>query len=230
MSPEDSRHGTYAGAVAHWVEGGRPCPECFTAETRYRKARKLKHLRGEMVTFPAIGITRRITALHALGWAGPAIAAEAGISINTLRRSATTAQGSSTHAPHSAVIAAFDRLCMTRPEGHYANRTRAMARRRGWPPPLAYDDIDNPDEQPQGVAEPEPANAVAKAAQKTIERTHYLEHANDHRHTLARVSADLGITEDALWTWCRRNGRGDLWEAFKAREKDWAEATNRRVA
>jgi hypothetical protein len=52
------------------------------------------------------------------------------------------------------IAAAYESLSMTVPEGAYANRNRAIAARRGWLPPLAYDDIDDPNEQPRIVVEP----------------------------------------------------------------------------
>lgn len=148
MKPDDPRHGTYAGAVAHWLTGERPCLACATEETRYRKRRKMRHLRGDAPTVPAVGTLRRIQALHALGWTGPQIAEAAGLPVNTLR-SVYYHQVRVVRAGTAQRVAdAFDRLAMSRPEGKYANRARAMAERRGWPPPLAWDDIDDPNEIP----------------------------------------------------------------------------------
>ena len=149
MSPDDPRHGTYAGAVAHWLEvSERPCPACHLAEGRYRKQRKMKHLRGEMVTFPAVGILRRIRALHAIGWSGHQVADACGLSVNTLRSIGYHQSGTVHAATAQSVMAGYERLSMAIPEGRYANRARASARRKGWAPPLAWDDIDDPDEQP----------------------------------------------------------------------------------
>ena len=47
------------------------------------------------------------------------------------------------------IAALYDRWCMT--PGPAATRNRAMAVRRGWAPPLAWNNIDDPDEQPRGV-------------------------------------------------------------------------------
>ena len=37
---------------------------------------------------------------------------------------------------------------MTKPQGPGANRARTWAKRHGFAPPLAWDDIDDPDEKP----------------------------------------------------------------------------------
>ena len=221
MSPNDPRHGTYAGAVAHWLEGGRPCPACFTAETRYRKARKLKHLRGEPVTFPALGILRRIQALQALGWTGPQIADEADLSINTLRSIGYHGSGFVHWPTASKVIAVYDRLCMTRPEGHYANRGRNAARRRNYAPPLAYDDIDDPDETPTGIYQP-PATPQARINEEAVKRAAAIDHAVEHGHTATRVATDLGIGRKSLLRWCQRHNRRDAWAVLAGREEECA--------
>lgn len=143
LALDDPRHGTYAGAVAHWFADERPCDDCARAEWRYRKGRKLDALHGNPRTVPAIGVVRRIEALHALGWSGPQIADTAGISLHSLR-SIRYHRSQVVRASTACVIeVAYRQLCMTRPEGRYADRQRSMARRRGWVPPLAWDDIDH---------------------------------------------------------------------------------------
>lgn len=151
MSEDDPRHGTYAGAVAHWLSGGRPCDDCARAETRYRKRRKLRILHGDRATVPALGVLRRIQALHALGYTGPQIADAAGVSVNAMRSIDYHEAVSVRAGTEQKIAAAYERLCMVRPEGRYANRARSMAAQRGWAPPLAWDDIDN-DEAPAAEA------------------------------------------------------------------------------
>lgn len=148
MLPDDPRHGTYAGAMAHWVDDERPCGSCETAEWRYRKMRQLRHLRGERVTVSAVGIVRRYRALLAMGHTGPQIAEAAGVSINTLRGLGYKANANALATTAAGMERAFESLCMTRPEGQYATRARRMAQRRGYLPPLAWVDIDDPSETP----------------------------------------------------------------------------------
>lgn len=148
MSPDDPRHGSYAGAVAHWFDNERPCNTCAPAEWRYRKQRILDAHRGTPRRVPALGTLRRIQALHAIGHTGPEIAAAAGLSIGTLRSIQHHASTTVHRGTAEAVTATYDRMSMTRPNGRYSERARRAAERKGWPPPLAWDNPDDPDEQP----------------------------------------------------------------------------------
>jgi hypothetical protein len=57
-----------------------------------------------------------------------------------------------THRTTAERIAAiYESLCMVVPTGPYALRNQRIGERHGWPPPLAWDDIDNPYEQPKGA-------------------------------------------------------------------------------
>lgn len=97
---------------------------------------------------PRLGATRRVRALQRLGWNMPAIADHAGIKLRTVHSIVDPHQGDRTitHGTHDAIDKAYRALCMT--VGPDA-RTARMGERRGWAAPLAWDDIDNPDEQPQ---------------------------------------------------------------------------------
>lgn len=148
MKPDDARHGTYAGAVQHWLNSEKACDPCARAGSRYRQERILRALSGNAATVPAVGSLRRIQALHALGWTGPQIAEAADISINTMRSIGYHDSGTVRTTTAAKIDAAYERLAMVRPEGKYADRARRMARRRGWAPPLAFDNIDDPSERP----------------------------------------------------------------------------------
>ena len=151
MLPDDPRHGEYAGAVAHWLAGEKPCDPCARAGARYHKARQLRLLRGETSTVPAVGTVRRIQALQALGWGIPALARESGLPVPTLRNPAYRGERVRT-ATADRVSAMYERLAMVRPDGMYAERSRRQAARKGWLPPLAWTDIDDPDEHPDLTA------------------------------------------------------------------------------
>ena len=96
---------------------------------------------------PRLGATRRVRALQRLGWTMPLIAQHAGVKIRTVHSVVDPAQGAQlvARATHDAIETAYRALCMT--PGPDA-RNRRMGERRGWAPPLAWDDVDNPDEQP----------------------------------------------------------------------------------
>jgi hypothetical protein len=154
MQPEDPRHGTYAGASAHWKAGESPCDACSTAAWRRRKRNSYLAAIGRPATVPKHGLVRRVHALQAIGWTQPQIAAAAGLSIKTLRN--PLLRGSTAYrCTHEAVAEAFERLCMTLPpettpqQRRDAAYARTVAARNGWAPPLAWDDIDDPDERPK---------------------------------------------------------------------------------
>lgn len=135
MFPDDPRHGTNAGYIA-----GCRLDCCRAAATRYHKARTLDQARGIPRKVPARGAQRRLQALAALGWTFQDMAARLGC-----HRQSVHAILSEEHilaSRHRAVCALYDQLCMTVPEGGYATRARRHAQRRGWLPPLAWDDID----------------------------------------------------------------------------------------
>jgi hypothetical protein len=103
----------------------------------------------------ATGTRRRLQALVAIGWTHTALAAELCRSATSLARSMT----SETVTPKTArqVSDLYDRLWDNRPqhatdeELTAVNAARALAARHGWPPPMAWDDIDK---DPSPCADP----------------------------------------------------------------------------
>lgn len=100
---------------------------------------------------PEVGTGRRIRALVALGWTYKALARETGVSPTHLSDIARQKpRGRVGGLTATRIRTTYDRLSMTRPDGPHADRARRTARHLGWPPPLAWDDIDDPDETPTG--------------------------------------------------------------------------------
>ena len=149
MSPDDPRHGTTAGYAQHYKDDERPCRACYLAAQRMRKRNRYLAFVGEPATVPALGLVRRIQALEALGWPLTAVARESGVPEKTLRNPFHRGE-SVTRATFDAVAAAYERMCMTvPPQTGYYKRAADRARRLGYAAPLAWDNIDDPDEQPQ---------------------------------------------------------------------------------
>ncbi|MEE6295165.1 hypothetical protein [Georgenia wangjunii] len=96
---------------------------------------------------PGIGTRRRVRALIWMGWTHEAMKEESGVTTNVLARSREHVR----QFTHDAVAEMYDRLSMR--EGPSA-RNRERAVRRGYAPPLAWEDIDNPDEVPSHTALP----------------------------------------------------------------------------
>ena len=209
MTPEDPRHATNAGYLAGCRE---TC--CRTAHAAYRRNLRTRQYltRGNLV-IDGTGTRRRLRALMALGWALSDIDAEIGQRRGYCHKLANT-ERTVLASTARRIAEVYDRLSMrlpdesTLPKRQTASRNRNLARRKGWPPPLALDDdrIDDPDEKPRDW--------------------HYT--ATD-RATALRDMAELGVgvteacrrlhvTRDGLEKWAQRNSMSDVYRVLAARE------------
>lgn len=97
---------------------------------------------------------RRLQALARIGWPWSWLDRERGAYDGTTQRLATR-EGRVFREVHDEVAALYDRLSMSPPKAtswrdrESVRLARKRATERDWPGPLAWDDIDNPDEQPQ---------------------------------------------------------------------------------
>ena len=151
MSEDDERHGTNAGYQAHHKWGVPPCDPCRTAHAaQHRRFKGRKYLaRVDSLLIDPTPTVRRIRALQAMGWTLRHIEIATG---GTGEGNAlwNKLQSPSIHLDTANKVAAvYDRLHM---RVGPSKRTRQLAVKRGWAPPLAYDDIDDLTEQPQGMA------------------------------------------------------------------------------
>lgn len=100
----------------------------------------------------ATGTRRRIEALCTMGYSIVEQARRAGLHHDNLRQIVLGHTRRTTLASHLAIARLYEQLWDTPAEPSQSSRqTLAYARRRGFAPPMAWDDIDN-DEHPQGVA------------------------------------------------------------------------------
>lgn len=145
LPADDPRHGTDAGYVAHRRSGFPACGSCIRAHAVANKRRGLASTPPRKV--PALGTQRRVQALQALGWSRQRIAQAIGY----------TDQGALTYmmradslypATAARIAEVYEQMSMVVPVGSGANRARTWAKRHGYLPPLAWDDIDDPNEQP----------------------------------------------------------------------------------
>ena len=143
-----AQHGTNAGYCA-----GCRCEPCCEASWRYHKHLHYDHTRGLYRTIDGTGTRRRLRALKALGWSFAQIGARLGCSGDAVRQSAERDRVLRSHA--EKVAALYEEMSMTLPpaETHrqrqIVSRERNRARRLGWAPPLAWDDIDDPKARPR---------------------------------------------------------------------------------
>jgi hypothetical protein len=143
LPPDDQRHGTRAGYRAGCREA---C--CREADTRYHRIRTYHLDRGHTYTLPTFTVQRRIHALQALGWRASDIAKAAGLNtpqalLNMVEPERTIVRRDS----YERICRAYDQLSMQQGPSEITARRAA---RRGWLPPLVWDDdtIDNPDAKP----------------------------------------------------------------------------------
>lgn len=99
---------------------------------------------GDRARMDASGAHRRIEGLCALGWSRAEIARR--MRTSAYRMQQVVVEPTVTVQTFRRVVAVYDELSMTRPEGQYADRTRRWAESQGWLPPLCWDDdlIDLP--------------------------------------------------------------------------------------
>lgn len=128
-----------------------------------REYRKRQHFGLPGLRSSSLGTTRRIQALMRLGWTSQDIADRLGWKHN---RAVTNIfdRAEITNAHRDAIAAVYDELSM---RVGPSSRTRAYAERQGWPPPLAYDDIDDPNDNPKGIPS---ALTTANVDEVAIER------------------------------------------------------------
>jgi hypothetical protein len=202
MDPLDPRHGTEAGTIAHRRAGQTPCDPCKEA---HRRGNIMRQLYPSKV--PAIGTQRRIQALQAIGYSRQRIAHELGYTdagaLAYLLLSKTLLKVTA-----ARVADVYDRLCMTPVEGVGANRARTWARKHGYVPPLAWDDIDNPRERPKGLGQP-----------AAIDRADILTDLDEWGAGISEALRRLDMNRDALQKWCSREGKSELYRRLVAREK-----------
>lgn len=112
----------------------------------------LDHERGIRRRLSSLGAMRRLRALQALGWSMERAYREfGGPHENTLRDIANGRVPAIRRDTHDAIARLYDLLSMRLPEPCSAvSKLRNAARRKGWKPPLFWDDIDT-DPTPNGL-------------------------------------------------------------------------------
>jgi hypothetical protein len=211
VSPDDPRHGTNAGYSAGCRDA---C--CRLAHNAYRRRvwRRCYTLRTDALHIDSTGTIRRIRALQALGWRFMDIDTAMGCDPNSPNASRCH---NYTHHPKVhidnalAVAAVYERLSMT--FGPSA-ALRRMAPRKGWAPPLCWDEdtIDDPDAEPAGLTASHNTDVNRTRAAELL----HFAHLGD---TLDTVCDALDVTPDALWLWCKRHGHRDLYERLAERRR-----------
>lgn len=152
-----------------------------------------------------IGMVRRARALQRIGYSCTMIAMHAGLCEEAVKEIARGTRHSR-HATRRAIARAYDELCMRPLDGthdRFISRTINKARRLGYAPPLAWDNIDR-DLAPSGVGDECAAT----------DRLELLLELHEMGMGRAEVAHRFGIRDSALWRWCKRHGHLNVWEAM----------------
>jgi hypothetical protein len=155
------------------------------------------------------GLRRRVRALCALGWSAREIARAANVNVhNVLTLRDGRPRKYVRREFQQAILDTYERMQMTTPPpSRWATAQIMRARRNGWAPPLAWDDIDDPHERPQGVGYVSPERADA------------LRDLHSLGATLAEVCRQLEVRAESLERWCTRHGMYPLYVDLVRRER-----------
>jgi hypothetical protein len=198
MTPEDPRHGTTYGYRRY----GCRCERCRRSNTRSQKVRRLRLVRGEAMTQPAIGARRRLLALGVIGWSVRDLAAQFGLQPRTVWQIRSGQREYIFADTHDRIVAGFDRLSV-RP-GPGDPRTSRLALAAGGVPPLCWDDDEIDD--PAATPHVESSRSRRKVHVEDIEWL--LQH--NPLATAGQLGDRLHVTADAVAQACRRADRADL--------------------
>lgn len=147
------------------------CDSGAAREARRLYLKRWKQGRNAPAFVDPLGVRRRIEACHFMGWSGPEIAERIGLDqrhIGFIRRRARNHQ--MLVATRTRVVPLLEALAMRRaPESFSALKTRNWARRQGFRPLLAWDDIDDPAEQAPPA--PDLADQIAELAARGLNQT-----------------------------------------------------------
>ncbi|NUQ95350.1 MAG: LacI family DNA-binding transcriptional regulator [Streptomyces sp.] len=159
------------------------------------------HANGAMID--ATGSRRRIQALVALGWTHRALAPHIGVHPMYVGDFTTNTLVTAVHA--RTVAAVYNQLWNKDPLQHGvtkggAKRSRNLAARRGWPPPLAWDDetIDDPTAEPASPAAETELNRDELAALRRDEISHLAGYGLPPEEIAARLSVGVSTVTGIL--------------------------------
>lgn len=211
MTPDDPRHGQYRGYRAHRVAGEEACEPCKRAAAGAEQRYQLARLEGKPLRLPAAGTQRRLRALQALGWTITEIAHGMGVPRSRVEKWCSD-QKTYVYASNAALVAAvYERLSGTSPTGPWADRNRGMAARKGYHPPIAWDDdnIDDPTAEPY-ASEDGPDDVVVErlmAGHKVPSRR--VDKVEAMRRWLAAGNSELSLCRMHGWAQARYVVRQD---------------------
>lgn len=114
-------------------------------------AKRILSLTPEQISgafVPSLGTVRRLRALVSIGYTESFLAENLGMNVGNLSRVLLDPRPRVTSVTYEAVSSLFSSLWAVPQVGRHAGIARRVAERHRWVGPLAWDDIDDPDERP----------------------------------------------------------------------------------
>lgn len=139
------------GTKTSYICDGCRCVPCREAAWRYEQSRRWLASQGRSLTVPALGFRRRVEALMCMGWSQAELAPLLGLPNQQSVSAKCFRHKRIKRVLHERMVKVYDELHMQRATGPKAEWVRAYAFGRGYAPPFAWDDIDDPAERPKGL-------------------------------------------------------------------------------
>lgn len=135
---------------------GCRCEACRGARARAKRADyySLRSITKQDVKVSAVGVQRRLQALAFMGWSCQAVAEMIGSHYRPLVRLRDGGRDHVMRSTHDRIDGVFRELSVTFAPDHSGRVTRGWAKRKGFVSPLAWENIDDPTEQPTGLIVP----------------------------------------------------------------------------
>ncbi|MEU4772941.1 hypothetical protein [Micromonospora sp. NPDC023644] len=193
-----------AGVTEHTIRrilGGK------TTKVHVTCARKLLAVTNPQMPYvDATGSRRRLQALGTLGWDQSTLSARIGWSVGNLNLIVSGRRKNVTPATADLIHQLYEELSpVPAPAGYPASRAKVSARRHGWAPPLAWDDIDDPNEQPN-LGGPDTDELVDEVAVRRALEGDRVRLTEAERVHAFRIGLKRGMTATAIGTHLRLSG------------------------
>lgn len=190
MSPQQiaSLAGVDVSTVRNHAAGMFPAIRRTTAE-KLLAVRAGQHAAEGWMS--SIGAVRRCRALYAIGHGPKAIAdAHPELQLRTVEYMVRGTRQHITIAVHNAICEAYKILCQT--PGH-SDQAKRRAAAEGWAGPLDWDDIDDPNEQPEAQQEARVLNFHERAKLRREEIEHLAWCGYQPEQIRARLNNEVSI-------------------------------------
>ena len=220
----DRGHSTSGIAIAAGLSGAQITYTLTRARRIHPEtARSIMSVRTPAGYVDSTGTRRRLQALAALGWSFAGMARRLGLSDATVHHWTAGRRVEAVSAAKARRL--YAELWDQRPpestpiQRMVANRNRALAQRRGWPPPMAWDDetIDRPESAPADLRTPRhttPTETLVEAAELGC--------------CLAELCSRFNLKASSVERSLDRVGRHDLW--VRIRPADMSDPRTRKAA